>query len=160
MHLKHNMGDDKNDEARKVEFARKVFQRVAQIEKQEYDRRCARFAEFYSYMLPHDKETYDAINAARADGRFSRSSSTSHLTYVGDGNGPAFRLCLDGLMFGEAVRFFEYWKRSNPNTTPSDESQLKCLADAEGIVPQGLGHVRDEFVGKVMENFELWKLGQ
>jgi len=154
------MEGDKVKEDRQVAFARKVFQKVAQIEKEEYDRRCARFAELNSHMLPHDQETYDAINIARMEGRFSRYPSTSHLIYVGDGSGPAFRLRLDGLMFGEAVRFFEYWKRSNPTATPSDEFQLKCLADADGIVPQGTGHVRDEFIGMVMENFELWKLGQ
>lgn len=154
------MDGDHQGDARRVAFARKVFQRVAELERQEFEYRRARFAEINAYMLPHDKETYDAINAARAAGRFSHYPSTSHLTYSGDGSGLSFRLCLNSLPFGEAVRFFEYWKNLNPTATPTDEFKLKCLADADGVVPQEGNYARDEFLEKVMENFELWKLGQ
>ena len=145
---------------RRVTFARKVFQKIAAREFEEYEHRCARFAELNAQMVLNDKETFDLINAARAAGRFSSYPSTSHLTFVCPKHPPAFRLCTDGMLFGEAVRFFEYWKRAHPTAEPTEESRLLCLADMEQMLLPADDFAKDDFVNVVMESFDLWKQGQ
>jgi hypothetical protein len=149
------------ERARRVAFARNVFKRVAALEMEEYERRCARFDEFNSQTTGLSKETYDLINAARAAGKFSSYPSTSHLTFVCAGYPPMFRLDVNGMLFGEAVRFFEYWKRAHPTAEPTEESRLVCLADIDQMLaPADADFPADDFVSVVMESFDLWKQGQ
>ena len=146
-------------EDRCVAYARKVFKNIANLEVQEYDRRCAKFAKVNTQMAVSDKDTYDLINTARAAGRFSNHPPGPQLTYVHPDYPPAFRLSADGMVFGEAVRFFEYWKRSHPTALPTNESRLACMADIEEMLRPAVDFAREEFIEEVMKSFALWKWG-
>jgi hypothetical protein len=71
-----------------------------------------------------------------------------------------YRLSFHACIFVEASQFFQQWKFANRMTPPSDESHLQCLVDADNAVPLVSHYPRDEFIIRVSENFDIWKLGK
>ena len=70
----------------------------------------------------------------------------------------AFCLNFSEVPLKEAESFFLQWKIANPHAVPSDRYHLKCLADAMDAVALGYCYPKDEFIVRVSENFDSWKL--
>jgi hypothetical protein len=141
------------DTARREAFAREVFKRVAELHRRAYEDRWERFARLNDPTDPgvrgmFDQQMFDHIIAAREAGRFSY--------WARGGPGP-FMLMPGNEPFEEAVHFFEYWKRTNPAATPTEESRQRCLAEADTLVPPEDSFSKDEFMMRVSENFDYWK---
>jgi hypothetical protein len=73
---------------------------------------------------------------------------------------PEYRLSFHACIFTEAFLFFRQWKLTRWATLPTDEAHLQCLIDADNAVPLVSYYPRDEFVIRVSENFDIWKLGK
>ncbi len=94
-----------------------------------------------------DQQIFDDILAAREAGRFCY--------WARGGPGP-FMLDPRNEPFEEAVHFLEYWKRTNPTATPTEESRHRCLTEADTLEPPVDSFSKDEFIWRVSENFDYW----
>jgi hypothetical protein len=137
------MGDKQSSKAPTRDFAAKVYARMAELERQDYEGRTAVFAEVFAPRLPHEQELFDQINQARARGVFSRRPALGETIY----NLPRpFRLDPQQSPITQALCFFTTWK----------EDRHRCLSaasDATSVHPQYPG---GQFVREVSSFFDRW----
>ena len=67
-----------------------------------------------------------------------------------------FKLNPDNDFEEEVSEFFNWWRRKNPDATPTEEFREKCLDDAFSVVRPHPSFPRSKFVEAVGKYYDYW----
>ena len=145
------------DELQRAAFAKKVYERVQELEEEKRRERRAYYERLRAEALPRDRDLIDRMYRAGEAGVFSNHHGFGHLGcepalgrpgpfVLNPGNTPGY----------EASEFFTWWRRENPAAVPTGEIRQKCLDDALAAARSHPSFPQGEFVRAVHELFNHW----
>jgi hypothetical protein len=147
------MSDRFRDGSSFDDFARRVYARMREIERQTHVGRSALTSDPPASRLPQEQELYEAVNRSRADRAFSRDPVLGETPYSWP---RPFFLNIFEPPITQALCFFTNWKDDHPTLYPSEETRHRCLSTAFQTVSMYPTYPGAEFVEYVASLFDQW----